>query len=219
MKLTNPTNDTKNEENYSPMESIRERLKAAESERFRNLGASSISQAAKDYLKAAESEMATKLGASSIHQAAKNYLKAAESGRIRNLGVSPIHQAAKDYLKAAESEMATKLGASSIHQAAKDYLKIAESERIRNIDTSSMHQIAQDLKTKELEQFTQTRADIKKLLLSGFCSFNLNPDTSLASLLNNINYAASSSEALNKDWQNVGNDLWKSWAAIKDEHE
>ncbi len=82
-----------------------------------------------------------------------------------------------------------------------------------------MESVKDHLKARASDQLTQTRPEIKKLLISGFSSFNLNPDVSVASLLNNIDYAASSSEALNKDWQNVGNDLWKSWAAIKDEHE
>lgn len=66
---------------------------------------------------------------------------------------------------------------------------------------------------------------LKKLTLpklsdleQGFADLNLSPTPSLTSLLKNINYAASSSEALNNDWQKIGTDLWRSWAAIKDEY-
>lgn len=74
-------------------------------------------------------------------------------------------------------------------------------------------------KLDQVKQFTPSKPGIKTALVSGFTSLNLNPETSLASLLENIGYSASSADALSKDWKSVGNDLWQSWAAIKDEHE
>ncbi len=93
--------------------------------------------------------------------------------------------------------------------SAKGYLK----------DMASAKDHLKEMESVQVEQLKYTGTDLKKLLISSFSSFNLYPDTSLTSLLNTIHYAASSSEAINKDWQNVGNDLWQSWAAIKDEHE
>ena len=45
-------------------------------------------------------------------------------------------------------------------------------------------------------------------------SFNLYPLKSFESNLKNINYPTSIEHALARDWQNVGNDLWKSYLTV-----
>ncbi|PPD47478.1 MAG: hypothetical protein CTY16_07150 [Methylobacter sp.] len=176
------------------MKLAQESLKAAQSERIKGLEGSSFLQIARNQLKEAAS--------------AQESLKAAQSERIKSLEGSSFLQIARNQLKEAAS--------------AQESLKAAQSERIKGLEGSSFLQIARHhLKEAASAQESLKAAQSERIkdFEAILGSFNLCPNTSLASLLNTIHYAASSSEAINKDWQNVGNDLWQSWAAIKDEHE
>ena len=77
------------------------------------------------------------------------------------------------------------------------------------------------LAAKILERLKQPKPDAKAKLASGFASFNLSPETSVEALLENVGYRypASSAEALGKDWQAVGSDLWQSWAKANGSNE
>ncbi len=129
------------------------------------------------------------------------------------------YQAGKDSMKmTASGRIVERIKEiSAAQQAGKDSLKMTASGRIA--DRIREMSATQQADKKSLAAVSGRIADITTVLASGFTSLNLNPEMSLTTLLENIDYTASGADALNKDWQNVGNDLWKSWAAIKDEHE
>jgi hypothetical protein len=72
-----------------------------------------------------------------------------------------------------------------------------------------------DQRSDQIAGAAAYRAAVNSLLASGIASLTINPQTPL---LATIVYPASATDALSKDWQNVGNDLWKSYSAIKHEH-
>ncbi len=218
------------------MASAKEHWKPVESERIKNLGAGSIQQTIRDHLeamesaqvrwKSIESEQLKDLGASSIQQTIRNHLKAMESAQVRwksieseqlkDLGASSIQQTIRDHWKTTELDQKRWKSVESEHlknpRAVQEHLKKMELDRIKRLANDQTPKCS--IKMQELSQAV---GSVRACLEDGFASLNLNPDTSLASLLKNTNYAASSSEALNKDWQKVGHNLWRSWAAIKDE--
>lgn len=58
------------------------------------------------------------------------------------------------------------------------------------------------------------RQNTSKVASKTLLSFNLFPMKSFESSLKNINYPTSIDHALARDWQNVGNDLWKSYLKV-----
>jgi len=218
------------------MASAKEHSKSVESERIKNLGVDSMQKTIRDHLeaiesarvhwKSIESEQLKDLGAGSIQQTIRDHLKAmesaqvrwksVESGQLKDLAANSIQQSIRDHWKTMESDQKIWKSVESEHlknlRAIQKHLKTMEFERIKRLANDQTPKCS--IKMQELSQVV---GSVRACLEDGFASLNLNPDTSLASLLKNTNYAASSSEALNKDWHKIGYDLWRSWAAIKDE--
>lgn len=101
---------------------------------------------------------------------------------------------------------------------------MAMIERIDALNkTSSLVKVLDDLnKTTGLNSLNRVKVlgkethNLNKVASKAFLSFNLYPVRTLDSSLKNINYPASLEQALARDWQNVGNDLWKSCLKVSD---
>jgi hypothetical protein len=72
-----------------------------------------------------------------------------------------------------------------------------------------------DARKKNVEIMEQQNT-LKEITSKVFLSFNLYPMKTFDSNLKKINYPNSIEHAIARDWQNVGNDLWKSYLKVSD---
>lgn len=69
---------------------------------------------------------------------------------------------------------------------------------------------------KKIAAIIEQPNTMKEVASKTLLSFNLFPIKSFESSLKKINYPNSIEHALARDWQNVGNDLWKSYLKVSD---
>lgn len=75
---------------------------------------------------------------------------------------------------------------------------------------------ATELDTQKIAAIIEQQNTLKEITSKTFLSFNLYPMKTFESSLKKINYPNSIEHALARDWQNVGNDLWKSYLKVTD---
>jgi len=69
---------------------------------------------------------------------------------------------------------------------------------------------------KKIVEIMEQQNTLKEITSKVFLSFNLYPMKTFESSLKKINYPNSIEHAIARDWQNVGNDLWKSYLKVSD---
>ncbi len=67
---------------------------------------------------------------------------------------------------------------------------------------------------KKIAEIMAQQNTLKEITSKAFLSFNLYPMKTFESSLRKINYPNSIEQALARDWQNVGNDLWNSYLKV-----
>jgi hypothetical protein len=90
----------------------------------------------------------------------------------------------------------------------------AIKERFVNIHKTSQPNMPLD--TFNIAEMTKEQNTLKEIEKKIFLSLNLYPMKTFESSLRDINYPNSIEHALARDWQNVGNDLWKSYLTVSD---
>jgi membrane-bound lytic murein transglycosylase B len=83
-----------------------------------------------------------------------------------------------------------------------------------SVELSSLQEIINEhAKRHKNEDIFSVNTALKLL-----ASFNLYPKQSPEKVLREIGYPSSPEQAISKDWQNIGNDLWRSYATVLSEN-
>ena len=148
-----------------------------------------------------------------------------QESRFGSLSKKPAHNMVLDAAKKASELTALKKLASTRESQntlakARDVVEKALLE-LDALSKASVHSIALDTAKKAselatLKKLAATRESQNTLAVASkvLLSFNLYPMKSFETNLKNINYPQSIAQALARDWQNVGNDLWKGYLTV-----
>lgn len=102
-------------------------------------------------------------------------------------------------------------------------LKNAVYQYINDLEANKSYlaQLLDVNKIRNIENYRSclTKSGIKNKLASTMLTFNIMPTNSYKSHLNKIKHAQSLSDAMRRDWENVGGDMWASYAQCLLNHE